>query len=121
MTSGIVSETVEGESGGEVSVSDCPPLPQGVKLVCECSVHCVLSSVDSVTIPFHICKRLTSDVSLNSLLQQGFVCIILGQTKRINKYLRGIMQRIGSEQNLSVLAAEKRVNRNRHQGQGHEA
>jgi hypothetical protein len=96
MTSGIVPETVEGESGGEVSVSDCPPLLQGVKLVCECSVHCVLSSVDSVTMPFHICKRLTSDVSLNSLLQQGFVCIILGQTKIINKYLRGLMQRIGS-------------------------
>jgi hypothetical protein len=31
------------------------------------------------------------------------------------------MQRIGSEQNLSVSAVERRVNRNQHQGQGHEA
>jgi hypothetical protein len=46
MTSGIVSETVEGESGGEMSVSDSPPLLQGVKLVCECSMHCVLSSAN---------------------------------------------------------------------------
>jgi hypothetical protein len=44
VTSGIVSETVEGESGGEMSVSDSPPLLQGVKLVCECGMHCVLSS-----------------------------------------------------------------------------
>jgi hypothetical protein len=66
-------------------------------------------------------KTMPSDVSLSSLLQQGFVCIILGQTKRINKYLRGIMQRIDSGQNLSVSAAERRVNRNPHQGQGHEA
>jgi hypothetical protein len=27
-----------------VSVSDFPTLPQGVKLVCECAAHCVLSS-----------------------------------------------------------------------------
>jgi hypothetical protein len=66
-------------------------------------------------------KTMPSDVSLSSLLQQGFVCIILGQTKRINKYLRGIMRRIDSEQNLSVSAAERRVNRNPRQGQGHEA